>query len=768
MLRLPSMVHITFPLLFLCLITISSCAADNTAALLHDLKTGHYDFFLQADNAAYRSIKKMGRGSAYYVGLHLKRAGHTAAARFYFVLGEKLYESPFNALCREQLYQTGNSAECLASVQTRLAQLEKQDDSAALTEKELLTALRTRLLLTAKSYTELSAAPEQLYFAGSITQLLAEVFPQLSAAMKPVDRSLAVCRISVFEKRYQEAWIAVQAAFAVDALPAALAAPVLLSDIGKAGLYGAASPAEAAAFFESLAGKMQQRSVNEILSAAEQQRVRFYALFYAARCRGKLGGADQRRQAAQLFLQAAAAADTDADEDSALWYYLDTVRQLSLRQYLAALTDTAARWKNPGWYADLVQALRVQLTAAKDWEKLRQLYTALGKTTLSKQRAALAYTLAQSGELSPQEAARFLQDAVSLSASLPYYRIMTSYRLGKTIQLLPTEAVRTSAAAKRSAGEQIQPNGQTSSPTTESAPSRTRNTALKNTASAQSAARNTDVDTQKQLVSLSPQDAQGYIEGLLHFGLYALVYPQVTAVYPSISAENAVLFASALQQAGFYADSIRLVSFSLRNQGAGANEVQLRLLYPQPYRDIVAKYAEIYQLPEYLLYAVIRSESFFQAEIVSGAGAVGLTQLMPATAADIAKKLKISNYSLTDPELNIRFGAYYLAEMIRRLDKRILPACFAYNAGISRVRNWLQRNRDLPDDLLLESLDYAETRDYGRKILSAAVVYGALYYNEQPEDIIKFFLSEKNKSLSEKCVNEHPWISRLEAVCQIV
>ena len=740
---LPSLFHIAFSFLFLCLILVSSCAADNSAALLHDLKAGHYDFFLQADTSAYRSIKKMGRGSAYYVGLHLKRAGHTAAARFYFALGEKLYENPFNALCREQLYQIGEPAECLASVQTRLAQIEKQDDPVTRTEKERLSALRTRLLLTAKNYTELSTAPEQLYFTGAITQPLIEAFPQLSASMNPVDRSLAVCRISVFEKRYPEAWIAVQAAFAVDALPAALAAPMLLSDIGKAGLYGAAAPADAAVFFESLAGKMEPRAVNGVLNEAEQQRVRFYALFYAARCRGKLGGAGQRGQAAQLFLQAAAAADTDADEDSALWYYLDTIRQLSLRQYLAALADTAARWKNPVWYADLVQALRVQLTAAKDWDTLRQLYAVLGKTTLSEQRAALAYTLAQSGTLSPQEASRFLQDAGSLSAALPYYRIMTSYRLGNTIQLLPTEAARISAGGKRSAGEQIPPQNQPSDLTAESAPSRTQGAALQNTATAQSAVRNRDADVQKQLVFLSPQDAQGYIEGLLHFGLYALVYPQVTTVYSSISAENAVRFAAALQQAGFYADSIRLVSFFLRNQGEEANESQLRLLYPQLYRDSVAKYAEAYQLPEYLLYALIRSESFFQAEIVSGAGAVGLTQLMPATAADIAKKLKISNYTLTDSELNIRFGAYYLAEMIRRLDNRILPACFAYNAGISRVRTWLQRSRGLPDDLLLESLDYAETRDYGRKIVSAAVVYGVLYYGEKPEDIIEFFFPSR-------------------------
>ena len=77
--------------------------------------------------------------------------------------------------------------------------------------------------------------------------------------------------------------------------------------------------------------------------------------------------------------------------------------------------------------------------------------------------------------------------------------------------------------------------------------------------------------------------------------------------------------------------------------------------------------------------------------------------------------------------------------MIRRSDNRIMPACFAYNAGISRVRGWQKKAQGLPDDLFLESLEYAETRDYGRKILSAAAVYGVLYYSEKPEDIVLLF-----------------------------
>ena len=407
---------------------------------------------------------------------------------------------------------------------------------------------------------------------------------------------------------------------------------------------------------------------------------------------------EQQERAATLFLQAAELADTDADLDASFWYYLNTVKTQGLPRYLAALADTATRWKNSAWYADLIQSLRAQLTATKDWKNLETLHTVLAKTTLPEQRAAVAYTLACAGHLPPDKAARLLQEAAGESHDALYYRIMAAYRLGEAQLLENTFQLRSAGNGRPQSG-----------------------------------------GTQTQACEFSTQEAQTYIDGLLHFGLYDMVYPRIVAVYPSISAEEALQIARTLASEGRYADSIRVIRFSLKNQEDAATKEQLELLYPRPWSATVSKYAAEYRLPEYLLYALIRSESFFQPRIVSGAGAVGLTQLMPATAADIAKKLKVADYSLTDPEINIRFGAYYLAEMIRRSDNRIMPACFAYNAGISRVRGWQKKAQGLPEDLFLESLEYAETRDYGRKLLSAATVYGVLYYSEEPEDIVLSF-----------------------------
>ena len=689
--------------LFLFVTFVAACAADKGAVLLKDLKAGNYDFFLKADNAAYRSVKMMGRGSAYYVGLHLKRAGYEQAARFYFALGEKQYEAPLNRLCRESLYETGAPADRLQSVQKRLQELAGtptafgQEDTAQ-AEKKRLSLLEIQLLLQTGAYGSITQAPEPLYLTGPLTAELVDAFSHFGKDLPPFLYKLAEARIAVFEKRYVGAWSSVQEAFDIEHTFVGIASPALLSDIGKAGTYGAENSADAAAFFEDFAAQVRAAVFNRQLSDIDARRCLFYTLFYEARCRAKIGGAAQREQAVKLFLQAAELADSASDFDSAMWYYLDTMRMLGLSRYLKALADTAARWKNPAWYADLVQSLRAQLTATKDWKNLETLHTVLAKTTLPEQRAAVAYTLACAGHLPPDKAARLLQEAAGESHDALYYRIMAAYRLGEAQLLENTFQLRSTGNGRPQSG-----------------------------------------GTQTQACEFSTQEAQTYIDGLLHFGLYDMVYPRIVAVYPSISAEEALQIARTLADEGRYADSIRVIRFSLKNQEDAATKEQLELLYPRPWSATVSKYAAEYRLPEYLLYALIRSESFFQHQVVSGAGAIGLTQLMPATAADIAKKLKVADYSLTDPEINIRFGAYYLAEMLRRSDNRIMPACFAYNAGISRVRGWQKKAQGLPDDLFLESLEYAETRDYGRKLLSAAAVYGALYYSEKPEDIVLSF-----------------------------
>jgi soluble lytic murein transglycosylase len=175
---------------------------------------------------------------------------------------------------------------------------------------------------------------------------------------------------------------------------------------------------------------------------------------------------------------------------------------------------------------------------------------------------------------------------------------------------------------------------------------------------------------------------------------------------------------------------LRMASRALMNDPAADAPLtrdSLRLVYPRFFNAEITAVSDEFELSPAYLFALTRSESFFDPEISSHAGARGLTQLMDSTAADIARKLSMSDYSLFDAETNLRFGAFYFAELRGRLDGNVLAAFFAYNAGISRVRTWLTSARGLPPDLFLETIPFAETREYGKNVVSAACMYAWLY-----------------------------------------
>jgi soluble lytic murein transglycosylase len=95
--------------------------------------------------------------------------------------------------------------------------------------------------------------------------------------------------------------------------------------------------------------------------------------------------------------------------------------------------------------------------------------------------------------------------------------------------------------------------------------------------------------------------------------------------------------------------------------------------------------------------------------------------------------------NLKDPETSIHIGSYYLRYLIEQMGNPML-ALLAYNGGMGRVRRWLTTDRQkaggaLPYDIFLESIEISETRDYGRQVLSAASVYGYLYYGSSMEKV---------------------------------
>ncbi|MGC9365632.1 MAG: transglycosylase SLT domain-containing protein [bacterium] len=143
------------------------------------------------------------------------------------------------------------------------------------------------------------------------------------------------------------------------------------------------------------------------------------------------------------------------------------------------------------------------------------------------------------------------------------------------------------------------------------------------------------------------------------------------------------------------------------------------ILYPQAYRLIIEGYAHKYNLPVSVLQGLIRTESLFDHQIKSWAGATGLAQLMPSTAQGIAQTLGWINYSLTDPDHNIHMGAYYLSSQYSYFD-RMEVAIAAYNAGPGNAARWKD---NLGEEDFIDGITFMETRAYVPKVLSTARIY---------------------------------------------
>jgi len=149
------------------------------------------------------------------------------------------------------------------------------------------------------------------------------------------------------------------------------------------------------------------------------------------------------------------------------------------------------------------------------------------------------------------------------------------------------------------------------------------------------------------------------------------------------------------------------------------------LRYMMPYREHFSAAARDQAADEALLLSVARQESRFNPDIVSSAGAVGLMQLMPATARWVAKQVGRNDYrssQIGDLSLNTQFGAFYFKYWQDRLEGMPALAAAAYNAGPGRAQAW-RNGAPLEGAIWVESIPFNETRDYVKKVLANAMFY---------------------------------------------
>lgn len=504
----------------------------------------------------------------------------------------------------------------------------------------------------------------------------------------------------------------------------------LIADTGKAFLYSGSSEDGITLFRNAFGGAGEIAS----LRRESAREAAWTAAYYRARFLRALKRWDE---AAELFDTIAESAPSDEDRDADLYYLIDSrfsaydekaagraaiadrrkkpgERELASREAaarrgkLAILSAVAAQWKDPDGFSDIADPLLRSGMAARDWDYVASFAGSLGPMLtptlyaralyVSGRAVELGWTAAAlpagaaaeaAGTAAPditQKAApaEYYRAILGIEGAPLYYRVLAARRLNQELSLIPADM----GPPPDAAGNEL----------------------------------------------------NSVFLGYISSGFAELVYADAKPRLDELDSESVRVLASALNKAGRYADSIRLISALMDRPAWDPRRSDYEILYPRAFLSAL-RHADS-GVPEHLIYALIRSESLFQPEIVSSAGAVGLSQLMPSTAAMVARGLGLASYDLKNPADNLRIGASHFAELLDETGQHPLRAMWAYNAGRGRLRSWLETGDDLPDDLLLESLSISETRQYGRNILQAAIMYGELYSGIKAAGIVDEILGE--------------------------
>ncbi|MDP2858559.1 MAG: lytic transglycosylase domain-containing protein [Bacillota bacterium] len=147
------------------------------------------------------------------------------------------------------------------------------------------------------------------------------------------------------------------------------------------------------------------------------------------------------------------------------------------------------------------------------------------------------------------------------------------------------------------------------------------------------------------------------------------------------------------------------------------------------YEDHILASGREFDIDPFLIAAVIRVESNYRPAVVSPKGAVGLMQLLPDTARQVAGLLRMTGYSyeaLSDPRVNIRLGSAYMRLLLTEFGDDKIMALAAYNGGLGHARDWWRQGILKPGGGVAQ-IPFVETRNFVERVLKMTAIYRALY-----------------------------------------
>jgi soluble lytic murein transglycosylase len=510
--------------------------------------------------------------------------------------------------------------------------------------------------------------------------------------------------------------------------------PDLLNDLGRSYQYAAVGTEGLTLFLDW-----------EKNAGTQSADIHFRLLFFAARIARQRGFSDQ---GVDLFIRALPLAPNPEQADACIWYILDSALGRGPAAAIRQLSAFAGQWHEVEYFSDVLDKLSRELVLRRQWKDLIQVF-GLIRGHASEAAAKFAYIIGRAieeGCLSPE--------AISLAAET----------------LGVTEAERLSDGAAPSANVSPAASGREALSVaymriayeTGGACSYYRMQSAAALGEPFPCLTETPAVTEKPGKTAAKDGAaMEFLLGFFSHNTAAFAPRYIRALEKELSAGELRALAEALTGAGLYAEAIRLVSLYINEKDYEPVWRDLELYYPRAFSEPVKRYAKETGLAPALLFGLIRTESAFQSGVVSSAGAVGLTQLMPATAEEMAGRIRRlggpdytrpdetgkTGLNLLDPAINIHIGAFYLVYLMERINaaeprsttepysavppgtENTLLALLSYNGGMNRVRRWRAADRQtggLPADLFLETVEFPETREYARRVLAATAVYGEL------------------------------------------
>jgi len=160
----------------------------------------------------------------------------------------------------------------------------------------------------------------------------------------------------------------------------------------------------------------------------------------------------------------------------------------------------------------------------------------------------------------------------------------------------------------------------------------------------------------------------------------------------------------------------------------------LALSHPMPHQSAVVRYSESAGIDPAWAYGIMRQESRFVTSARSNVGASGLMQVMPDTAKYIARNLG-ETYSASranSGDTNIRYGTWYMGDILGKLNYQPVLATAGYNAGPNNAKRWQPVYGSLAADQYVESIAFPETRNYVKHVMENATIYSSLLGRSQP------------------------------------